>query len=258
MQVCKLCRSGTDIKKSHAIADSVFKRIFRVNSGKAIAFSRDEEDVYYSSDSWWDNQLCGECEDRLNEKYERYSLQVLRAQKGVFNRSEHRLIFSDVNLHKLNMFLLSIFWRAANSGHVAYKNVVILDGDNEYLREALLSDRQVPISRISVKIERLIDKTREGGFSLKQLKDIVISPFCRIYGADKTKHISVCFVFEGFFVQVFVPGLKLKQRAAAGVIHKSQRFLSVPYLHLFDIEEVVELMVDGYCKHAEGKSNIKI
>jgi hypothetical protein len=256
-QVCKLCQIGTDIQKSHAIADSVFKKIFRGDSGKAITFSRDSEDITYSSDSWWDHQLCSCCEKKLNENYEKYSLQVLRGHKGEFSRTENGLTFSDIDLHKLNMFFLSIFWRAANSGHDAYKNVVILDSDNEYLRQALLHDEKVPISRLSVKIERLIDRTLEGGFSLETLRSLIISPFCQIHEDRKLNHVSVCFVFEGFYIQVYMPGLKLKQRAKPGVVNKSKRMLQVPYVHIFDIDGIMDLFVDGYGKYVEGKSKVR-
>jgi hypothetical protein len=256
-QVCKLCKVGTDIKKSHAIADSVFKKIFRVNSGKAITFSNDEEDISYSNDSWWEYQLCGDCETHLNQSYEKYSLQVLRAQTGNFCKSEYGLTFSDVDLHKFNMFFLSIFWRAANSGHSAYKNVVMLDQDNEFLRDALLHNRKVPISRLSVKVERLIDKTLEGGFTPESLKELIISPFCRIHETHKTNHVSVCFIFEGFFIQIFMPGLKLKNRVKSGVINEPKRILSIPYLDLFNIKEIEQLMVEGYSKHINGQSRIK-
>jgi hypothetical protein len=256
-QVCKLCLVGTDIQKSHAIADSVFKKIFRANSGKAITFSRDEENISYSSDSWWDHQLCSSCETLLNINYEKYSLQVIRAQKGIFNKTEHGLTFSGVNLHIFNMFFLSIFWRAANSGHKAYKNVVMLDKDNEFLREALFHNRPVPISRFSVKIERLIDRTTQGGFTMESLKELIVSPFCRIHETHKINNVSVCFIFEGFFIQIYMPGLKLKNRTTAGVINKSKIILSTPYLDLFSIKEIEALMVEGYSKHINGQSRVK-
>jgi hypothetical protein len=70
-----------------------------------------------------------------------------------------------------------------------------------------------------VKISRLIDLTKTGGFSLDNLKALIVSPFCRVHEDKRVRHISVCFAFEGFFIEIFMPGLKLKRRNELGVIH---------------------------------------
>lgn len=256
-QFCKLCKVGTDIKKSHAIPDSIFKSIFRKNHGKAIKFDNNKDDISYSSESWWEYQLCEKCERLLNQSYENYSLKVLRGQSINFCKSEYGLTYSDIDLNKFNMFFLSIFWRAANSGRSAYKNIVILDKDNCFLRNALLHNIKIPVSRLSVKIERLIDKTPEGGFTQESLKELMISPFHRIYKTHKTNHVSVCFVFEGFFIQISIPGLNLKERIKPGVINKSKRVLFIPNLNMFSIEEIKQLLVEGYRKNIFGHSRIK-
>jgi hypothetical protein len=255
--VCKLCCETADLQKSHTIADSIFKRIFRNNSGKAITFSRDEDYITYSNDSWWEHQLCSGCEMHLNLEFEQYSMQVLRGSQGIIQKSNSGISFSQIDLNKLNTFFLSIFWRAANSGHPAYKNVVMLDRDNEYLRQSLKNNTPVPVNRFTVTISRLIDRTEQGGFNIDTLKQIIVSPFCRTRETSKNNNVSTCFVFEGFFVEIFVPGLKIKERNKAGVIRKSKRFLKVPYVSIFDINEIVELMVDAYGKHINGKSRIK-
>ncbi len=54
-----------------------------------------------------------------------------------------------------------------------------------------------------------------------------------------------------------MPGLKLKYRNTAGIINKSKNRILVPYVHLFDIEEISELMVDAYSKYTEGNSRVK-
>lgn len=250
--VCKLCCTPADLQKSHAIADSIFKRIFRTNSGKAITYSRDGNNITYSNDSWWEHQLCSGCEEHLNIEFEKYSIQVLRGSQGIIKKSESGISFFEINLNKVNMFFLSIFWRAANSGHPAYKNVGMLDSDNEYLRQSLLNKTPIPINRFTVTILRLIDGTKQGIFNKDTLKQIIVSPFRRRHEESKNKNVSTCFVFEGFFIEIFVPSLKIKERNKAGVIHGSKRFLKAPYVNIFDIHEIVELMVDAN-KHINGK-----
>jgi len=250
---CKLCKNKKDLQLSHAIGDSIFKKILRANSGKAISITSDDEPIGYTSDSWAEYQLCSDCEMLLNDRYESYSLGVLRARNCKISKSSLGVTFSNVDQHKLIMYFLSIFWRAANSGHRSYNNVRILKNDNEYLRDAILSDYKIPANKFTVQISRVIDLTKNRGFSDKNLKDIIISPFCRVY---ETK-ISACFMFEGFFVEIFMRGYSRKDRNKYGVLSKAKRIFVAPYINLFEIPEIVDLMVDGLGKHIDGKSRIK-
>lgn len=212
--ICKLCLSKAELKNSHAIGDSVFKKIYRKksNSGKAISLTLDDENIRYSSDSWSEHQLCNSCEILLNTNYETYSLGVLRGKNVKVDKISLGIKFSNINQHKFILYFLSILWRAANSNHDSYKNVVITDLDNEYLRAAILSNSKIPSGKFSIKINRVIDYTKNQGFSSNSIKELIVSPFCRIYEKDKVDNISVCFMFEGFFIEIFMPSLKLKER----------------------------------------------
>lgn len=168
---CALCLEVTELRRSHAIPDSVFKRITRKNNGQAISFNSDDTSlVYYSSDSWWEYQLCGNCEQHLNLSYEQYSLSVIRAGEGKFSRHDFWVTFTDIDTLKLQLFFLSIFWRAANSKNQAYKKVYIPEPWNNELRVNLLRKTRVPLRLMTVKISRLIDRSTEGSFSLSVLK----------------------------------------------------------------------------------------
>jgi len=155
------------------------------------------------------------------------------------------------------MYFLSIYWRAANSGHSAYKNVVIIDNDNEYLRSSILNNTKIPAAKFSVKVSRVIDLSDSKGFSPDSIKQIIVSPFCRVYENNKLENVSICFMFEGFFIEIYVKGLKLKDRSKYGVLNKGKELLVVPYLNLFDIDEVFDLMVKNYGKYVEGNSKVK-
>ncbi|MGE6264161.1 hypothetical protein [Aeromonas media] len=255
-EICRLCKRKSELQVSHAIGNAVFKKISRKYSGKTISISNDEERInQYSSDSWAEKQLCKECETLLNEKYEQYGLGVLRAKVGDCIITENGVRFSNINLHKMNMYFLSILWRMACSSHPQYKGVYIEPLAKEKLRQALISDSQIPTCQISVKLSRLIDRTSQGGFSLTNLKEFIVSPFTRIksslYG-----QISYCLIFEGFFIEIFKPGLKSSLSVQPGVIRKSQNHISVPFIHVFDIPELTDLMVKAYGKQLNGKTKI--
>ena len=195
---CKLCEELKELQISHAVGDSIFKRIFRANSGKAISITSGDEAVGYCSDSWAEHQLCSDCEKLLNQEYETYSLGVLRGRNCTFSKSAIGLSISGIDQHKLIMYFLSIYWRAANSGHSSYKNVVIIESDNEYLRKAIINDLKIPSGKFSIKVSRVIDLSESRGFTPENMKDLIVSPFCRIYENHRDKNKSVCFMFEGF------------------------------------------------------------
>lgn len=251
--ICALCLKNVPLQKSHVIPDSIFKRIFRTNSGKGISFSTDEDSsVEYTSDSWSEPLLCEGCESALNEKYENYSLALLRGAKGKVLKHEKGVTFSDVDLVTFHLFVISIFWRSAVSQHYAFQKVFIPEPWKDKVRLSLYAKISVPVSRISVKISRLIDKS-DNGFSLESLKQIVLSPFFR----DQKERFSFCFLFEGFFIEILFPGLRFSERSKIGIIYPNRNGFMAPYLSIFDVPEIFELLVAGYKKNELGKVKIK-
>lgn len=253
---CKLCKQQSELQSSHAIGNAAFKKIFQKNSGKAISISNDEETKNeYSSDSWAEYQLCKKCEELLNERYEKYGLRVLRAQVGTCSVTDVGVRFININLHKMNMYFLSILWRMACSSHPQYESVYIEASKKELLRQAIFNDTQVPTCQISVKLSRLIDRTPQNGFSLTNLKGIISSPFTR-FASSMSGRLSYCFVFEGFLVEVFLPGLTFSKSAQPGIIRKSQNHILVPFINILDIPEISDLLVTACRKQLDGKTKV--
>ena len=251
---CALCLETKDLRRSHAIPDSIFKRISKKHNGQAVSFNDDDTSpVDYSSDSWWAYQLCSNCEQHLNTSYEQYSLSAIRGGKGKVIKHNLGVTLSKVDTLILQLFFLSIFWRAANSKNEAYQKVQIPEPWNNNLRTHLLQQTRVPLRFMTVKISRLIDNSAERGFSYETLKDIITSPFPRKISSKK---FSFCFVFEGFFIEIFVPGHTLKHRAEKGVIDPLKNIIIAPHVNVFDIPELVQLFVAGYKKNLHGKVNI--
>lgn len=255
MDICGMCNKESVLQNSHAIPDSVFKKILRSNSGKAIVVPAGGSDpIHYSSDSWDTSFLCGECESLLNSLYESYSLRVLRGSVGDFQRHDLGVTFSGFDPYRLTSFFISVFWRAANSKHSSYGKVYIPEPWNGEIRDHLFKNTPIPFNLASVKISRLIDRTPKNGFTLSSLKSVVMSPFFRKHKYGK---YSFCFVFEGFFVEIFTPGLTYSLRRQAGVILKDKRVLMVPYLDIFDVPEIVDALVKGYGKYLDGDVTFK-
>lgn len=155
---------------------------------------------------------------------------------------------------RLSGFFISILWRSANSEHPSYEKVYIPNPWNDQIREHLFNNEPIPLKLVTVKISRLIDRTLKGGFTLSNLKSIVMSPFFRRYKQDA---YSFCFVFEGFFIEIFMPGLSFIKRRQAGVISKNMQTLMVPYLNIFDVPEITDCLVKGYKKYVDGEVTFK-
>lgn len=252
MKQCALCLVTTELSKSHIIPNSVFRRILQENQGKAITFSDDKQSpIKYSSDSWWEYLLCCDCESLLNAHYEGYSIALLRGSQGRVTRGNHGVTIREANLQRFQLFLMSVYWRAAVSSHPSYSTIFITEPFGSEIRKALKNDCPIALRLATIKISRLIDYT-EGGFSLSVLKSLIISPFAR----RVTSGFSFCFLIEGFFIEIFTPGLRHKSRSQKGILHPDKPVFLIPYLHIFDVPEIFNLMMSGYGKHINNNSNI--
>lgn len=252
---CRLCHETRPLRRSHVIPDAIFRRVLRENQGKAITFSDENLSwIEYSSDSWWEHLLCEECEDCLDQNYEKYSISVLRNKlKSVtVSKAKGGVSFSSVDAVKLQLFIVSMMWRAAVSSLPVYSKVYLPPMLENEIRSCLLRHQKVRPSLISIRISRLSDKT-PNGFSLDTLRSLIISPFFRNNG----KNFSFCFLIEGFFLEIFVPSLKLRERSRPEVIKVSQRTVFANYLNIFDVPELAKLMVAGYGNYVEGRSKIE-
>lgn len=244
---CALCHSVTELRRSHAIPDSFFRRLFSKGSGKAIQFVDDKDtEISYSNESWWEYQLCNSCEGLLNLEYEKYSINVFRGCGVEYTQHADGVVFSQCNNGKIVSFFTSIIWRAANSGQKPYEKIFLEPQENNLIRKAILLKEKVTKKTVAVKVSRLVDKTN--GFTAQDLKSLIVSPFCR--GRGKRK--SFCIVLEGFLIEVFVPGLPVKERLSLGIINANSTSMFVPYLDVFDVAEVVSCFVSGYRINVEG------
>ncbi|WP_157726482.1 hypothetical protein [Imhoffiella purpurea] len=252
---CKLCNKVGELQDSHVLPNALFKNIFRANKGKAIHFNDDKHTfVRYESKSWSEFMLCQNCERHINESYEQESIAAIRncLSSVRINKTDTGITFANINQKTLQLFLVSILWRAAASTHQAYEKVYLPEPWKEEIRISILENKKVRSSLVGIQLRRLSDPSKDG-FSLASLKQLLISPFFRNHG----NRFSFCFLIEGFFVEIFVPGIQAKRRNDLGIVAPNKSILFVPYQDIFDIPELVQIMVSGYGKFVDGKSRIK-
>jgi len=249
LKPCALCLEFKDLKRSHAIPNSVFKKLFNRGGGQAIVVNNDVETyAKRTNDSWWEHQLCLGCERHLNESYEEYSLLFLRGKRGKKIEHDRDITFSEVDITKIQLFFLSIFWRAANSEDLAYSHIFIPEPWNNELREYIFKKQPVPLNLVTVKISYLTYEGSNGDYSEKVAKGIIPSPFSRRLPYSR---FSFCFLIEGFFIEFFTPGFGFKR---VGVINPKKNILVVPFIDLLDIPEFVQGITMGIKKGFKEKA----
>ncbi|MGU3796416.1 hypothetical protein [Vibrio diabolicus] len=253
---CKLCRTPSELCNSHAIPDSLFKSIFSAGSGQAILLDgADGVPIKKTQDSWATKQLCKRCESKLNTYYEDYSQKVLRNKFGS-ERTESGVSFQNIDTQIIRSFVAAILWRVSISDHKNYAAITLSDKLNEKLRFTLNTSSEISKRTFSVRGFKLIDST-EGSFSRKNLRDCIISPFMRTYMDANHKSVQVvCFLFLGFFFEVFISGVPSGSEYHHEFIGYSKTSYVFPFLEITEIPELFELMVIAYGKNAEGLSAI--
>ncbi|MEZ9144294.1 hypothetical protein AB4138_07650 [Vibrio sp. 10N.286.52.C3] len=247
---CKLCRKYSQLQNSHAIGDTIFKKITRRNSGKAISVTAEMSvPVHYTSDSWAEYQLCAVCEGLLNKRYETYAVNLLRGKYSA-KISKTGVTFNNVDQGLLKKYFLSIIWRSVLSTHPAYDNTSMLPQDLEYIRLVLLNDLDVPNSKYTIKVQRVQDMSIHPTFTPQTIKELIVSPFCRTY--SNPTNVSVCLLFEGFFIEVLYKAVAPRERKCFGILNSNSSSLFVPFVNIFSIREVYDLMALGHDKNQNG------
>lgn len=230
---CALCLEFKTLKKSHAIPDSCFRKIKK--NGKAILVSADKP-VSNTQDSWYEPQLCEDCEKLLSKSYEVYALPVLRETNVKTIKNDKSISFVDIDVQKIQLFFLSIFWRAANSEKSEYECVCLPEPWNNELRQYILSNKAVPLNLVTVKISYLTHHGQRSSDNEKALKGMIAMPFYREHLYNR---FSFCFLKEGFFIEFFTPGFGFKRE---GVINPKKNIITMPFINDFDIPEFMECL----------------
>lgn len=252
--LCRLCLRTENLCNSHALPDALFGHILRENHGKAIVVTDDlYTPIQYSSDTWGSTLLCQACESALNERYDHYGISVFKGLQGSVYRGREGVTFLKVDCRRLRMFFLSILWRMSVSTHDSYRNVRLAPAWEEDLRSALAAQRIIPPSRYQVSTYRLIDSSKEGGFTSETLRKFITAPFPR----RSTTHdvVSVCYVFFGFLVEIVMPKRPSPYGRMEGVIKTGPVHFS-PYLEVLQVPEILAVLVRGLAKHEKGLSKV--
>ena len=250
---CRLCEQTRELCDSHALPNSLFNYILRKSDGKAVAVIDDPTTpVRYSADTWDTELLCQDCEESLNNRFDRYGMGVFRGNIGASSRGSEGVTFAGINQRRLRMFFLSVLWRISVSSHPNYSNIDLPYAWEHELHDALRAGRHVPGARFTVAVYRMRDSTPIDGFDAEALRNFIMAPFGRDFGT----FISVCFLFLGYFVEVFLPRVPKAYSKRPGVLYGNSTVFMAPYVELLDIPEIVRILVRGLQKEDVGLSKV--
>lgn len=242
MEICKLCDEAKELQRSHVIGRSVFRKLLKT-SGCNFVYSPliKEQRIIKTNDQWVTTLLCKDCEGLLNSKYENYSLWALKnKQKGVKHlEKKEKYSIIGIDQYRLALYIVSIYWRAAQSTHPAYRQVSINEKLSEYLKKCILGKIQLDFTLISIKISKLIDRS-------KQLKNDALTGFLTsLHPRVQNKYAySYFMIFEGFHFEFFFGALNTFDRAQKGIVRKNKTIIHLPYLDIFSIKELVSNMME--------------
>lgn len=250
---CALCVAQKPLRRSHIIPNAVFRRIKQAqNSGQLIQMDDSENaPVRRSQDTWSERMLCADCE-RIIGGYESYGLELLRVRNGS-SVEDHAggVTFRAHDYRRFKLFLTSILWRAAVSSQEVFAKVILPERCKEEARASLLAAKPLSPLRLGCHMHRLVDTeaTPEYGFDLDSLSQIVISPIPRLH--DGRKYYTFLFLIEGFLLEYFVRAVPFKQCGKRG-IHRDSPALFVPNKCIFDVPEIIDILVANTGKHQRG------
>lgn len=255
-EICALCQQIAGLRNSHIIPNSVFRRIKRQQgSGQLVRFDDwDGTLVDRSQESWSERLLCGGCEQIVSD-YEKYGLTLLRNAEWPSENAPGRfMVIRNHDYAKFKLFLTSIVWRAAVSKQPVFAKAKLPPQIAEEARLSIILGRPLQHLRLGCKISRLIDSTgHDSSFSVENLRDLITSPIPRL--RDGEPRYSLLFLLEGFALEFFVPAVAFRI-ASAGGVHRDVPNFFVPLKCVFQVPELVKLMVAGYGKHLRGDASI--
>lgn len=240
MKICKLCGEVRNLQKSHAIGNSFFRKIFRKFDGKAIVLESNSNTSKPSSDSWSQYQLCRDCEQLLNNKFEKYAVSVLNGKNNEIKvtKSAVGVFFNNVDVARIIKYILSIYWRGALSSHDSYSRLIISNRISDNLRGVFLKDFPLLDQCYHVKIYRLINSNFENKYDTK---DLICSPFYRLIKSDKHEkfnRVVYCFLFGGFFFEITLGRVSYKEKLENKFLLKNKNHIFMSYLDMNDIPEI--------------------
>lgn len=207
---CKFCLKEKQLIKAHIIPKWAFSYLYPENEDNRIPLMLASKDgqVRRPIGPYDMNILCGEC-DNLLGKYDNYAKNIFIDGK-LEERGEAAYLIKDVDFKKLQLFLLSVVWRASISGSPEFERIS-LGVYEERIREILISQESLnPVPLFNYQF--VVTKFEEGNLPFD-----VVNKTIQIPHTQKISGVNVAVLYFPRALKVY---LKLDKRKFEGSIEK--------------------------------------
>lgn len=140
--ICVLCQKEGELRNSHIIPESFYKNIgiyTEKNIYYQIKTDGTNSDIRLMQKGVREYLLCNDCEQLLNNFYEKYAENLFFRNCQLENFIDHiELLNTDSN--KIKLFILSILFRASVSTLEFFKNITLTQAQNDHLRDMILNN----------------------------------------------------------------------------------------------------------------------
>lgn len=240
LSICKLCDQPKELQRSHVIGRSVFRSMLKPGEHLTFTASLSEKRIFRSNDQWATPMLCSECEQLLNNRYENYSLWVLKnKQSGVKHRiHKDYLAISNLNQYRIGMYILSIFWRASQSDHKVFENVEITEEINEYFKSCIKGLKNLDFNAVKIKIGKL--KCSRNFYTDEDLRGIITNP---VLNEIKDNSFSYFMIFSGYYFELTFHCTQPLRHSEDGILVKNKRILRVPFIDILSIPKMQQAFI---------------
>ncbi|MGR2922394.1 hypothetical protein [Acinetobacter sp. 1125_18A] len=233
--ICKLCDEEKELKNSHVIGRAVFRKALK-GSKYTLRFDPNFKKVVKDQDQWASYMLCGECEHKLNSRYETYALDALRNRIKTVKHKEKNEYFEiqGIDQTKLNLYLLSILWRGIESNHEVFEKLNIFNITpmvKKLLKDCINDERIYRSECFNIRISKLVNSIET--LKIKEI-DFITGFSCNI---DEKGRIRFLTIFEGYSFEFFFLTDISQIVTGLGVLKKNKRILKMPYIDVFSIPE---------------------
>lgn len=234
---CLYCETHQELQRSHTINRTFFKELYKncgnTNAARVISLSSDI--VKNTNDNWTDYLLCAVCESYFNQHFDGYGAKALRGKisKQVVSRTSTKVIYLNTDTTNIILYILSLYWRGAKSKHYAYDSLKTYDGIHYFLKNTF-AERKWNETIINIKVSVLYDGL--GTLSEEKIKQMMISPFTRIY--KKSKAFSFLFLIEGFLIEIYFGKLTYSIKKKGEWMKPNYNCMKCDLQNLHDIPEL--------------------
>lgn len=249
--ICELCGRLSELQKSHALPDSLFKSLFRKSTGSAIVLDTDpDSEISTSQKSWSDPLLCKACECKLNSEYDFYGDKFGKGQLGPLAFEKNFVRAEGLDRSRLRMLFLSLAWRMSRLRIPHYQHIRLDLATDRRIQECLVNTTILAQNHASVCINRLHDSHGFDGFSKSDLDTTIAEPWQKKL---QRNYYVIEYIYWGYLISILIPGVSLINRSRPGILYGDANQMAIPFKDPLDVPELHQLMMHTIKKHDQGQ-----